>query len=171
MPEVKKKRKVSHKGARVKGSNAERELVEILDENGIPSQRVLGSGAFSTAKSDVKVGITLEDGEKPKADESKSVLRAEVKNRADNPEYLFDSDKLKLVYSLDFYSKKCPEFIFNYLNQDTVSKIAVLRRAKVKAGDLKDKNYNQVFAVVMGLADWIELFKKAYPDAVVDINE
>ena len=166
-----KKRKVSHKGSRVKGSNAERELVSILDKFHIPSQRVLGSGAFSSAKSDIKVGINLEDdGKKPPSDESKATLRAEVKNRADNPEYLFDQESLKKIATFHLLDKSCPESIYSYLNQDDVSKIAVLRRGKVKPGDLKAENYNQVYVVVMGLEDWIELFKKAHPEVVAVVK-
>lgn len=159
------------RGCRNKGTRAETELVEILDEQGIPSQRVLGSGSFIGAKADLKVGIQLnEDGEKPSPDESAGIMRAEVKNRKTNPEYFFDPEDQKLVASLGFLSKKCPEFIFDYLNQDQISKLLILRRAKIKPGDMKNKKYNDTHVVVMGLQDFIEFFKKAFPDVVVAVS-
>ena len=70
---TKRKRKVSFAGCRVKGSNFEKEVVEIFEENGIPSQRVLGSGALGFgAKSDIKIGVELdENGKHYASDESR----------------------------------------------------------------------------------------------------
>lgn len=136
----KPKRKVSHKGSRQKGNRAEIEFVDIMRKLGIPSQRVLASGSFVGAKADVKVGVELNaDGTYPAQDESRSITRAEVKNRSNNPEYLWD-----------------------YLNQDAVTSMVVLRRPKVPQGALAKSDFNQVYIVAMGLSDFAELFKRAY---------
>lgn len=165
------KKRISGKGCRAKGTKAETELVDIFDKAGIPSQRVLGSGSFVGAKADLKLGIELEkDGSKPSPDESRGKLRAEVKNRANNPEYLFDTDKQNTIASVNLLTKKAPEFIFNYLTQDAVSKLVVLRRSRIKQGDLKSQNYNDTHVVVMGLGDFIDFFKEAFPDVVVEFN-
>lgn len=135
-----KKRRVSPKGSRQKGTRAEVEFVEIMRKLGIPSQRVLASGSFVGAKADVKVGVKLnKDGSYPEQDESQSITRAEIKNRSTNPEYLWD-----------------------YLNQDKVTSMVVLRRPKVPQGALSNEDFNQVYIVAMGLSDFAALFKRAY---------
>lgn len=138
--DTKPKRKVSHKGSRQKGTRAEVEFVEIMRKLGIPSQRVLASGSFVGAKADVKVGVFLrKDGTYPEQDESQCITRAEVKNRGTNPEYLWE-----------------------YLNQDKVTSMVVLRRPKVPQGALAKEDWNQVYIVAMGLKDFADMFKKAY---------
>lgn len=168
---AKSKRKVSHKGARQKGANAERELVKFFDKNNIPSQRVLGSGAFRGADSDLKIGINLEeDGSKPPSDESKATMRAEVKNRANTQEYLFNTEELEELCSIRLLNKACPKSVVDYLEQDKITKVALLRRAKVPSGAIAKEDYNSIYVAVMGLGDFIELFKKAYPDVIAEVN-
>lgn len=165
-----KKRKVSHKGARQKGASAERELVKFFDECDIPSQRVLGSGAFRGADSDLKIGIKLEEnGNKPASDESKATMRAEVKNRANTQEYLFNTGELEEICHVRLLKKPCPKSLTDYLEQDKVTKVALLRRAKVPSGAVANKDYNKIYVAVMGLEDFIDLFKRAYPDAVAEV--
>ena len=157
---VKPAKKRGGRSSRVKGTRAEVEFVEILRERGVPAARVLGSGAYGFgAKADVKVGLELNpDGSYPAADEGRSIMRAEVKNRADNPEHLFTDIPVLLGEA----SKEGNELVWKHLNQDAVSKALVLRRGKVPVGSIVNKNYNQVFMVCMGIDDWIDLFKKAY---------
>lgn len=158
-----KKRTVSHKGARNKGRRGESEFVEVCRELGLPAQRVLASGSFVGAKADVKVGVFLnEDGTYPDADESKCALRVEVKNRADNPEHLFKDLEDPHIIGLVAASREGPERLWNYLNQDKISKAVVLRRAKAPQGAIKRRDYNAMGVVVMGYADWIQLVLKAY---------
>jgi hypothetical protein len=126
------------KGSRQKGIRFEKEIVDVFDSLGLPSMRVLGSGSFIGAISDVKVGIELNsDGSKPEADEAKAFLRLECKNRASTPDYLWE-----------------------YLNQDASSKAVALRRKKIPAGALAQKDYNQCYIVLMGASDWVELIKE-----------
>lgn len=157
-----KKRKVSHAGCKVKGSGWEREFVAIMRELGIPSMRVLASGAYTGAKSDIKVGVKLNaDGTYPEADEAQCIMRAECKNRADNPEHLHKVIAQEGVLFIPAL-KNGSEILWEHLNQDAVSKAVILRRAKVPQGVLKDKDYNQVGMVCMGLSDYATLFRKAY---------
>lgn len=158
-----KKRKVSPKGCRAKGRNAEVEIVEILDKAGIPSQRVLGSGAFAFAKSDIKVGINLnEDGSKPPPDETSCLFRVESKNHASTPDTVFPETMRDVEYVLAVGSKPIQEAVFKHLEQDDVSKAVVLRRSKVPPGALKNEDYNRTHAVMIGLNDFIDLVKRAY---------
>lgn len=151
-------------GCRRKGAKAESEIVQLLCELGIPSQRVLGSGAFRGAKSDIKVGVRLnEDGSMPNKDEAVCITRAEVKNRKTNPEYLFDGSA-PVAEMIAVLKRKCPEYVFEYMNQDVEAKYTMLRRAKVPRGALAEKDYNQVYCVAMGLNDFVELFKRAYKE-------
>lgn len=160
-----KKRKVSHAGCRTKGRNCEVEIVKILDEAGIPSQRVLGSGAFAFAKSDIKLGINLnDDGTKPPPDETPCKMRLESKNHASTPDRLFEgiTGEIKIAALLAVSTSASPEAVFKHLEQDKVSKAVVLRRAKVPTGALAKKDYNSTHVVCMGMNDWIELIKLAY---------
>lgn len=151
---VEKKKKLSGRGCKAKGARAETELVNILNESGIPSQRVIASGSFIGASSDLKIGVELnEDGTMPERDSSKCIGRAEVKNRADNPEWLFEEA-----------NKPIPEGVYKHLQQDAISKYLILRRKDIPRGALADKKYNETHVVLMGLEDFIELFKQAYPD-------
>lgn len=154
------RKSVSGAGARAKGKRAESELVQILTDFGVPTQKVLASGAFVGAKSDLKVGVELEkDGTYPAQDEGRCLFRAEVKNRQDNPDMMFaELDKLTIAES----DKTVSELIYKHLNQDAVSKCVILRRKKIKAGDLAKKNYNQTHVVVMGLEDFMKLVKELY---------
>ena len=138
------------KASRQKGTRGESELVELCTKNGIPCQRVIGSGSFIGAKADVKVGVYLnDDGTMPDRDESKCALKGEVKNRKDNPERLW-----------------------TYLNQDATTKAVFLKRPKAPAGSLKEGKLNEVWMVCLGLSDFIELMKLAYPQfANKDKNE
>lgn len=147
---------------RAKGTRGENEFVEIMDDLGVYSQRVLGSGAMVGAKSDVKVGITLnEDGSKPDKDESKGVLRVEVKNRATNPEHLhttLSTGEVAMVLS----PRKGAESLWEYLNQDIVSKAVALRRSNIPHGAKAKKDYDQMWMICMGVEYFAELLKKAY---------
>lgn len=160
------KRKVSYRGAKNKGNRGENEFVAICRELGLPAMRVLGSGAFKGAASDIKVGITNmnADGTYPEADESSAVMRVEVKNRATNPEYLHDRDLP--IFGLVEPSRAGAEVLWEYLNQDKVTKAVVLRRAKLPAKALADKNYDEVGMVCMGYKSWIELVLRAYKDVL-----
>jgi hypothetical protein len=164
--------------AKAKGTRGEVEFVNILNEAGIPSMRVLGSGAMQGADSDIKVGLKLDDDEKstlieekkfPPKDEARGTLRAEVKNRKTNPDYLHDgiNGEMPTVTNLALLSKACPEYLYDYLNQDAVSSLVVLKRARTPNGALKNKDFNQTHMVCMGLNDFIKLFKKAHPDVVI----
>lgn len=153
---------MSGRACKAKGNRAEIEFVSIMTAEGIPSQRVIGSGAIKGAKSDVKVGVTLtKEGKLPAPDESQALLRAEVKNRKDNPEFLHvDANGLQLAITQA--SREGSELLWRHLNQDDVSTIVVLKRAKTPQGALKNKDYNQAYGVFMGLADFIKLLKKVH---------
>lgn len=151
----------SIKGARAKGARAETEVVEILTENGIPSQRVLASGAYRTAKADIKVGVPLVDGELPPGDEGTCLMRVEVKNHQTNPESLYQGiPESGVIFAPSL--KPGPEALWKFLAQDDVSTALVMRRKVAPNGAVKNKDWNQVYMVCMGLNDYIELFKKAY---------
>lgn len=153
---------ISGKGCRAKGDRAEKELVEILDSLGLPSQRVLGSGKFNLSKSDLKVNIRLnEDGTKPAPDESQGTIRVEVKNHAITDEKLFGETEIPCDVVLFVSTKPTQESVFKHLEQDSVSKAVIYRRPKIPAGALKDKDYNRTHCVVMPLLEWVEMFKKA----------
>jgi Holliday junction resolvase len=162
----KPKRKVSYRGAKNKGNRGENEFVAICRELGLTAMRVLGSGAFKGAASDLKIGITnmKPDGSYPESDESASVMRVEVKNRATNPEYLHTQDlpTIALVEA----PRDGAEVLWEYLNQDKVTKAVVLRRAKIPNGALAKKDYDEVGMVCMGYESWIELVKLAYKDVL-----
>lgn len=164
-PEL-KKRKVSHAGSRQKGNRAEVEVVDIFNTNGIPAQRVVASGSFCGAKSDVKIGVeTDEHGKMPERDSSKCIAKVEVKNLATNPEWMYTP---LIGETILVGNKQCPEKLFDHLEQDNVSKFVVLKRARTPSGALKNKQYNRTHMVYMGLETFMDLFKKAYgkyPDA------
>lgn len=146
------KKRLSGRGCRAKGVRGETELVEILTKSGIPTQRVVASGSFIGAKSDLKVGVELnKDGTMPDRDEGRCIGKAEVKNRADNPEWVFQE-----------VNRACPEAVFKHLNQDKVSKYLIMRRKAIPQGALAKEEYNQTHVVAMGLEDFMELFKLAY---------
>lgn len=150
------------KSARAKGTRGETELIQILNEFGIPSMRVLGSGSFLGAKSDLKIGVKLnKDGTMPDKDEGVPLLRAEVKNRKDAPDHLYEvlrNDPIAILES----ARKAPEYLYDYLNQDKISKCAIMKRAKTPSGALKNKDYNQTHLVFMGLEDFMEMIKELY---------
>lgn len=154
-------KKANGRACRNKGARAEAELVQILTEAGLPSVRVLGSGAYFGAKSDLKVGVKLVNGQMPDKDEAVPMLRAEVKNRATNPEWLhtqFKNEAFAFVGS----SRLAPEFLFDYLNQDSISKCVFLRRNKIPTGALANKDYNNTHLVVIGLGDYMALLRELY---------
>jgi len=171
MPKPKAKpaapRKRTGRTSRNKGTRGEVEFVEFLLHYGIPAQRVLASGSFLGAKSDIKVGVALNpNGTMPSRDEGVCILRAEVKNRKDNPKHLYpDMEYVQAI--LIEASRHGSETVWGHLNQDEISKALVLRRDKVPDGAIKNMDGNQVFMVCMGLEDWAELFLKAYPDAKI----
>ena len=151
------------RGCKAKGSRAETELVEILDSLGLYSQRVLGSGAFAGAKSDLKVGINLnKDGTKPEKDESSALLRVEVKNRKDNPEHLHTSLNEEEVYALIPSPKLGTELLWKHYNQDKITKAVALRRGTIPHGSKAKKDYNQMWMICLGVEDFVELVKKAH---------
>lgn len=153
------KKRISGRGCRAKGTRAEVQFTEIMTAEGVPSQRVIGSGAFGGAKSDVKVGVDLDkEGNFLPADEGSCLLRVEVKNRQDNPEWLFvNLDELKM--QLTGANREGSELLWTHLNQDSISKAVILKRAKTPSGALKNKDYNQAFGVFMGLGDFIKIMK------------
>jgi len=161
---------VSGKGARAKGANAERELIDIFNKEGIPSMRVIGSGAHFGAKADLKIGVALEDGKLPHRDEGVPRMYAEVKNRMSNPEWFHDAinNKLTDVATVRLMDRLVPEQIIKDQEQDDRSSILILRRKRVPSGALKKNKYNESHTVCMGLGKFIELFKKAYPNFVVE---
>lgn len=129
----------------------------MATEKGVPSMRVIGSGARIGAKSDVKVAVPLlENGEFPEADEASCLLRAECKNRATNPELPYELMKLK-AFAVVQAPDLCPELPFVDLSQDAASKVVVWRRAKVPNGALSEKKLNEVFVAVMGGGDWLDM--------------
>jgi hypothetical protein len=150
---TKRKRKVSFAGCRVKGSNFEKEVVEIFEENGIPSQRVLGSGALGFgAKSDIKIGVELdENGKHYASDESRGLFRIEAKNHASTPDWVFEA-----------IGRNGPEAFWKHLEQDAISRAVLLRRAKIPAGAIKEKRLNEYIGVFLGAQSFIELVKLAY---------
>jgi hypothetical protein len=157
-----KKRKVSFAGARQKGSRFESEVVEILKSKGIPTQKVLASGAYSGASSDLKVGVELnEDGSYPQQDEGKCKLRGECKAHATNPERLH-TDLSKEPFALVAAEKELAEQCWNFYNQDSCSRAVFLRRAKVPTGAIKNEDWNQVIGVFMGISDFAALLRRAY---------
>lgn len=150
---VTKKRRVSHANCKRKGDSFENEVIAALDGMGLYSQKVLGSGKFNFggtgAAGDIKVGIKLnEDGTKPPPDETPCVLRLEAKNHAVNPYY---GDECPVDVVLAVGSKPIQEAVFKHLNQDKVCKAVVLRRPKIPAGALKDKKWDDVAMVCLGL--------------------
>jgi hypothetical protein len=152
---------MSGRASRNKGIRGETELVEILDELGLPSIRVLGSGAFTGAKSDVKVGIELnDDGSKPEADEAKGIMRIECKNRKDNPEYLFENLG-ELPINLVLCPRQGSEKVWEHYNQDSISKAVALRRRAIPRGAKVGKEYNQMWLICMGIEDYVKLVKQA----------
>ena len=128
-------RKISAKGCRQKGLAAENELVDILTALGLPSTRVLGSGRFSQAKSDVRFGV---DDVTAPADEQTSIGRLEVKNRKDNPDHLID-----LIVS----EKQARELAFQHQEQDNVAVGVAYRRSRIKPGDMKNENWDNMWIV------------------------
>lgn len=160
-----KKRKLSHAGAREKGNKWEREFIDVMRACGIPSMRVIASGAWAGADTDVKMGVYLEeDGSYPAPDEARCIYRMEGKNRADNPDYIFTA--LNAAEGTLFIPapKGGAEILWAHLNQDAVSKAVFLRRTKVPAGTIENQDWNQLGLVCMGLKDYAELFKLAYSE-------
>lgn len=165
--------------AKAKGSRAETEFVSLLNNAGIPSLKVIGSGAFQGADSDIKVGLILddhqrkelvEDGKFPAKDECRSFTRAEIKNRATNPEWLYDGIKGELneVATLRLLSRQCPEYLFDYLEQDAASSFVALKRNKTPSGALANNDLDSAWMVCMGLNTLIKLLHSAWPDIVVE---
>ena len=169
---------------KIKGSKAEQEVVDILDEMGIPSSRVIGSGAVKGSGGDIKIGLILSPiqkkrfkkfGEKPARDACSSITKGEVKavNKMAK-EWLFESidgSKAKEIANLAILSPKLSSDACDALDQNPEANHVFLRRAKVPHNAKNNKDYNKVFAVVMGLEDYIELMKKAYPEIVVVSGE
>lgn len=152
---------------KAKGTRGEVQFVDFLKHGGVPAMRVTGSGAFRGAKADVKVGVHLEeDGSYPDSDEAKCVLRAEVKYHASLNDKIW-TERDEVVAIMKESTRHGHDTIFGFMNQETITKATVLRRNKIPKGALEGYDGNQVFAVVMGLDDWIALFKKAYPDVVI----
>lgn len=163
--EVPKKRKVSYRGCKQKGTNAETSFVRAMESCGVPCQRVLASGAYRGAKADVKVGVKLKkDGTYPEQDEGESIMRVEVKNHATNPERLHTTRNNLPTEGVLFAptDRIGPDALWKYLNQDKITKAVILRRNKVPSGAVTNEDWNQVFMICMGLEDYAALFKKAY---------
>ena len=165
--------------AKAKGSRAETEFVSLLNNAGIPSLKVIGSGAFQGADSDVKVGLVLdqqqrkelvEEGKFPAKDECRSFTRAEIKNRATNPEWLFDAinGELKEVATLRLLSRQCPEYLFDYLEQDKASSLVALKRSKTPKGALANNDLDSAYMICMGMNTFIKLIHSACPELVIE---
>jgi hypothetical protein len=161
MATVRKTVKRGGSKSRDKGARFEREFVERLKSAGIPSMRVLGSGAFSTAKSDVKVGVNLNpDGSYPPADEGVAHMRAECKNREDNKALdLRDKTGLKVVAEIVMLEKDVPARFLQHLQQDKVSKFVALRFS-----DRTSKGAKAPIGIYMDFEDFLDLFKEAFKD-------
>jgi hypothetical protein len=146
-----------------KGVRAEKELVEILNEAGIPSMRVLASGAMLGADSDIKLGVKLDsEGNLPPSDEAQAIMRVEVKNRKDNPDWIYEELRKTNAIALLQSERAGTEQLFGYLEQDLISTAAILKRKKIRPGALKDKDYNQTHIVCMGLSDFLKIAKMLY---------
>lgn len=151
------------RNAKAKGTRAEQEVVDICNKQGLPSQRVLGSGAYTSANADIKIGVELnKDGSMPDRDEGKALLRAEVKNRKTNPAYLHDYLEDNPIFALVGSSRKGSEALWDYYNQDKITKAVILKRNKTPKGALSNEDYNQAYMVCMGLSDWVALVKRLY---------
>ncbi len=158
-----KKRKGSP--SRNKGARAETELVAILNELGVNTQRVISSGAIKDAKGDIKLGVDLkEDGTFPGRDEGVAKLRGECKNRKDFPEWVIaifnELEQLELLGGVP--ERGATEIMWKHLEQSDQANCVFLKRQNTPSGVLKNKDYNKAYLVYMGLEDWVKLFKKAY---------
>lgn len=141
---------ISGKGAKAKGTRGETEFVDILTELGVPSQRVIASGAIKGAEGDVKVGVRLKpDGTMPEKDESFPLLRAEVKNRASHPDWIFTE-----------LEKSAVEVPFKDLEQSKATSLLAWRRSKIPTGALVGKRYNEIWLCIMGIEDFAIMAKK-----------
>ena len=143
-----------------------------MSELGIPTQRVLSSGAmkFSGADSDTKVGIIPNpDGTYPPADETQGIMRAEVKNKAANPDFHpeFESDHLDIVMT----NRKPQEQQWKDLRQSKSNRVLALRRPSVPHGAIANKRFGEVFGVFMDIEVFADLLRRAYPDRVFYIPE
>ncbi len=164
-----RKRKISGKGAKAKGANAEREIVKILTSLGLPSMRVIGSGAHAGADSDIKVGVTLtDDNEMPQADEGIAVWRAECKAWATTKDYRPNlKDDPAIVFTEPINGV---EVNWQHLNQDQCSKVVLLRRAKVPQGAIAKKDWDEVWGCFVGIETLAALLRRAYPNRVFFFN-
>lgn len=153
-----KKRKVSHKGARQKGFRAEAEVCSILTELGVPTQRVLASGALKGAEGDLKVGVKLlPNGEFPEKDEGMAIMRGECKNRATNIDRPYED--LKHIVAM-LAPKDSPELPYKDLAQSPATKVLFWKRAKTPQGTISNKNYNEAYLAIMGIKDFAGLLKE-----------
>jgi len=168
---AKAKPKSGGRSAKSKGNRGEEQIVEALTALGLPSQRVLGSGAMRGAVSDVKVGVRLNpDGSMPEKDEAQGVMRVECKNRKDNPDF-HSQLTIDNIFALLVTTKQGQEILWKHLDQDAITKAVIMKRAKTPYGALKAGKYNECFGVFMGLADFAALLRAAYPDRVVYVDE
>lgn len=146
---------------RRKGNRAELEVCQILTELGVPTQRVVSSGAIIGAKGDLRVGVELDkDGNFPQRDEGTPMFRAECKNRATNPEKPFIEISNTEVVGVVDLGGKCTEVPFKDLAQSSLAKIGVWRRKRVPNGALAKGDYNQVYVCFMGIVDFAALLKE-----------
>lgn len=168
-----KKRRVSYRGAKAKGTKGEAEFCMIMTSLGIPTQRVVASGAhkFSGAEADVKVGIIPNpDGSFPPADETQGIMRAECKNLRTTPDRYwteFDNDDLVVVMA----TKPAQEQAWKQLRQSKSNRVLALRRPKVPAGALQNKDWGEVQGVFMDATVFADLLRRAYPDRVFYITQ
>jgi hypothetical protein len=152
------KKRISGKGARAKGTRAEVEFCQIATELGLPSMRVIGSGALAGAKGDVKIGVPLKpDGTFPEADEAPAIMRGEVKNRATNPDAPYS---WLSAITLGVADKDTNELPYRDLYQNRATKAVIWKRAKTPVGAIKEGRYNDAYLVIMGAKDWIELVRE-----------
>lgn len=146
------------KSARAKGARGENETTDILCILGVPSQKVIASGAVKGAEGDIKVGIALmKDGSFPERDESLSVLRGEIKNRQINREEPYDWLKNK-AYIL-MAPEKAPDLPFTDLAQSKKTKVLFWKRKNTPHGALKPGRYNEAYLAIMGIEDFADLVR------------
>jgi hypothetical protein len=158
MAYVKKK---GGRSSKAKGTRAEVEFCQIATELGVPSIRVLGSGAFKGAAGDIKIGVELlPDGTLPEADEAVAMLRAECKNRKINPDAPFYSLKEGDIVVVIPGGREAPDLPFNDLAQNPIAKVGVWKRAKTPKGALAEKRYNEAYLCFMGATDFLNLLKE-----------
>lgn len=131
----------------------------ILNRDGVPTVRVLGSGKFVQSEGDLKIGVPLVDGCLPGPDESPARMRGEVKNHKSAPAKLFALTAAlePVAYTVE-EKVKYSGLIKRSLTQRKAVSVAFIRDPKPASGVIKDLDPS-LFAVVMRMDTFIELLK------------